>query len=594
MNGLSGKLTNILDSFDNRLFKLEESVLPIHKATQNLTKLANNIDSTMKSTEEIIECLNMPSIEEPIIEIGPNENDLIPYLRAMGHLKDGIDTIEKGYLHSCDKTVQMMKQLLNTGMVHLEKLFRKCLVATSQPIDVPTILTLTREWMDTDEMQQLALLSENIVSSEREVGYSVDFTKPYIDIRSNFLQKSLHPCLIAVQASDKHQGISYERGTSEFLKYTDCYAKLLEIEYLFAEKIILSDPGAAMNGSIVEATVEYTSAGRQLVLNARKLNYTETTFVFDIIHRYDSEYAAYFDHLSRVIALSDVFEMMDGFKLTVLQHFYEFMEDVKGRKETHQNAHLSSDGTVHETTSNALNFLKRLYAWRDTVEPLLILLGDGNWNYPPSSQVVMDASRYPMGETALGAALLQKFFVDALDQIVIALQTKAKGYKKLTLATLFLLNNYNHILKQIRSPPLNALFDDGSEMKFGTLVKKQLDAYQESWKPCIENLMDVSYVKGGGLKTSMGSGERQLVKERFKSFNTEFEEISKAQQMYAIPDMELRNQVIRGVKNVLVPMYGRFLDKYQGTDFTKNPSKYIRYDKEKIDRTISHLFEPTA
>jgi hypothetical protein len=38
----------------------------------------------------------------------PDENNLIPYLRAMGHLKDGIDTIEKGYLHSCDKTVQMM------------------------------------------------------------------------------------------------------------------------------------------------------------------------------------------------------------------------------------------------------------------------------------------------------------------------------------------------------------------------------------------------------------------------------------------------------------------------------------------------------
>lgn len=41
-------------------------------------------------------------------------------------------------------------------------------------------------------------------------------------------------------------------------------------------------------------------------------------------------------------------------------------------------------------------------------------------------------------------------------------------------------------------------------------------------------------------------------------------------------------------------MYGRFLDKYQGTDFTKNPAKYIRYDKERVDKMISHLFEPTA
>jgi hypothetical protein len=32
----------ILDSFDGRLLQLEASILPIHKSTQNLTKLANS------------------------------------------------------------------------------------------------------------------------------------------------------------------------------------------------------------------------------------------------------------------------------------------------------------------------------------------------------------------------------------------------------------------------------------------------------------------------------------------------------------------------------------------------------------------------
>jgi hypothetical protein len=151
------------------------------------------------------------------------------------------------------------------------------------------------------------------------------------------------------------------------------------------------------------------------------------------------------------------------------------------------------------------------------VEPLLILIGDGGWNTMPSADIIANASnRMPSGESAMGAALLQKFFVDALDQMTVALQIKSRGYKKPTLATLFLLNNYNHILRQIRSPPLNAIFDEGSEMKFGKLVKKQLDAYQESWKPCVENLMDVTYVRGGSIKSSMGSAERQLIKERFK------------------------------------------------------------------------------
>ncbi|CEI89193.1 hypothetical protein RMCBS344292_03559 [Rhizopus microsporus] len=33
---------DILDSFDGRLLQLEASILPIHKSTQNLTKLANS------------------------------------------------------------------------------------------------------------------------------------------------------------------------------------------------------------------------------------------------------------------------------------------------------------------------------------------------------------------------------------------------------------------------------------------------------------------------------------------------------------------------------------------------------------------------
>lgn len=73
--------------------------------------------------------------------------------------------------------------------------------------------------------------------------------------------------------------------------------------------------------------------------------------------------------------------------------------------------------------------------------------------------------------------------------------------------------------------------------------------------------MDVTYVRGGAIKSSMGSNDKQLVKERFKNFNMEFDEIWRAQTTYAVPDTELRAQVIRDVKNVLVPMYGRFLDK---------------------------------
>ncbi|RUP47542.1 Exo70 exocyst complex subunit-domain-containing protein, partial [Jimgerdemannia flammicorona] len=215
---------------------------------------------------------------------------------------------------------------------------------------------------------------------------------------------------------------------------------------------------------------------------------------------------------------------------------------------------------------------------------------------------------------------------DVLDTLVVTLTLRSKSYKRAALGSIFLLNNFNHIAKQLRSPSLSAAADEDMQAKFSKLVRKQIDNYQESWKPCVENLMDVTYVKGGALKTSLGNSDKQLIKEKFKvgggesgmmvgesggvscimftrlqlaglytlNFNTEFEDMWRAQKSYAMPDAELRNQVLRGVKQVLLPLYSRFIDKYQSMDFTKNPAKYIKYDKDQLERMVNQFFEPSA
>lgn len=208
--------------------------------------------------------------------------------------------------------------------------------------------------MTTASMKQLTQLSMYIASSEKEIGYSVDFTKPYIDIRSSFLQKSLHPLSQSVQLSEKHQGSSYERGSSEFLKYTECYCKMLNSEYEFVTNVMSNEQrrATAVKGSIVPATTEYVAAGKQLNAIAKRLNYTETTFVFDIIEKYDKECVGYIEPLSHIVSLHEIQDMVNAFKLTVLRNFYEFMEEIRGKKEVNPQINLSSDGTVHEMTSN--------------------------------------------------------------------------------------------------------------------------------------------------------------------------------------------------------------------------------------------------
>jgi Exo70 exocyst complex subunit len=47
-----------------------------------------------------------------------------------------------------------------------------------------------------------------------------------------------------------------------------------------------------------------------------------------------------------------------------------------------------------------------------------------------------------------------------------------------------------------------------------------------------------------------------------KNFNLAFEETLRTQKTYAIPDSELRHAIIKDIKNVLLPMYSRFVEKY--------------------------------
>ncbi len=65
----------------------------------------------------------------------------------------------------------------------------------------------------------------------------------------------------------------------------------------------------------------------------------------------------------------------------------------------------------------------------------------------------------------------------------------------------------------------------------------------------------------------------------------------KVHKGYAIPDLELRSQIIKDIKTVLMPMYNRFLEKHQQTEFSKNPTKYIKYDPQTLENMVNRLFD---
>ena len=107
--------------------------------------------------------------------------------------------------------------------------------------------------------------------------------------------------------------------------------------------------------------------------------------------------------------------------------------------------------------------------------------------------------------------------------------------------------------------------------------------------------MDNTAITTGKISNSLNKQQKEQIKEKFKSFNKEFDEVLLTQKGYAIPDVELRAQVLKEVRVILCPMYNRFHDKYTtAVEFTRNPEKYIKYNKQELESQLEKLFNTSG
>lgn len=86
-----------------------------------------------------------------------------------------------------------------------------------------------------------------------------------------------------------------------------------------------------------------------------------------------------------------------------------------------------------------------------------------------------------------------------------------------------------------------------------------------------------------------------MLKERFKSFNTLFEEIHKIQSTWIVADDQLRTELRISIDEVVIPAYRSFLGRFQQyLENGRHPEKYIKYSPEDLETYINELFEGTS
>ncbi|EDV27966.1 uncharacterized protein TRIADDRAFT_53055 [Trichoplax adhaerens] len=299
-----------------------------------------------------------------------------------------------------------------------------------------------------------------------------------------------------------------------------------------------------------------------------------------------SDYEAIFKALPNSARMK-LKSLISSFKEAGGKGLEEFTASIKNDPDKQSN--LPKDGTVHELTSNTIIFMEHLMEYSEIAGDML------NYQTTDSAAPLSQELGHGQCKTILGS-----YIARVLGALGLNLERKAKCYENVALQSIFLMNNYHHIIKSLERSGLiewiNAL--DGEitlEEHYKALIANQQHSYQKCWNKIIQNLIEENKSYHSGSDDSkMSRGSRQIIKDRFKAFNTGFEEVQRIQQHYSIPDEQLRNNIRKENIDTVVPLYEAFLQKHGNSQFTKNRDKYVKYSVQDLVNALSTFFDVSA
>jgi exocyst complex protein 7 len=172
--------------------------------------------------------------------------------------------------------------------------------------------------------------------------------------------------------------------------------------------------------------------------------------------------------------------------------------------------------------------------------------------------------------------LLAAFFSDGLDALTIGLEKKGKEVgKKNSIVGFFLQTNLTLVEQTLRQSDLHKILGEYGYMRLDRLKKRSLNLFLEGWQVAAQHLMDTTFIQQTSKdgKKTLSSKDREAIKEKFKAFNAEFDQLIQRQRSYNLTDPELRNYMVDQITSLVRPLYHRFYDKHKDGDFSKNVDK---------------------
>ncbi|KAJ6660470.1 hypothetical protein lerEdw1_017894 [Lerista edwardsae] len=622
--------------------KLENSIIPVHKQTENLQRLQENVEKTLSCLDHVISYYHVAKDTEKIIREGPTGR-LEEYLGCMAKIQKAVEYFQDNNPDSPE--LNRVKLLFEKGKESLESEFRSLMTRNSKPVPPILILDLISldDEMETQEDVTLEHLPEGVLQDIIrisgwlvEYGRNQDFMNVYYQIRSSQLDRSIKglkehfrknssssgvPYSPAIQnkrkdtptkkpikrpghehdlrvkhvsdtLADKHGPVAgrddmLDMEIDAYIHCVSAFIKLAQSEYQLLTVVIPEHHQKKTFDSLIQESLDNLMIeGDNIVSAARKAigrhDYSAVLTIFPILKHLKLTKSE-FDQVLQGTAASTknkLPSLITSMETTGAKALEDFADNIKNNPDKEYN--MPKDGTVHELTSNAILFLQQLLDFQETAGAMLA-----------SQETSSSANSY---NSEFSRRLLSTYICKVLGNLQLNLLSKSKVYEDPALSAIFLHNNYNYILKSLEKSELIqlvAVTQKTAEKSYKELIEQQILTYQRSWLKVTDYILERNLpVFQPGVK--LKDKERQVIKERFKGFNDGLEELCKIQKAWAIPDTEQRDNIRQTQKTIVQETYAAFLNRYGNVPFTKNPEKYIKYRVEQVGEMIERLFDTSA
>uniref|UniRef100_A0A2I2YR48 Exocyst complex component 7 n=1 Tax=Gorilla gorilla gorilla TaxID=9595 RepID=A0A2I2YR48_GORGO len=545
---LTKNMVSILSSFESRLMKLENSIIPVHKQTENLQRLQENVEKTLSCLDHVISYYHVVS---PVLIL-----DLI----------SGDDDLEAQE----DVALEHLPESVLQDVIRISR----WLVEYGRNQDFMNVYYQIRS---SQLDRSIKGLKEHFHKSSSSSGV------PYSPAIPN--KRKDTPTKKPVKRPGRDDMLDVE--TDAYIHCVSAFVKLAQSEYQLLADIIPEHHQKKTFDSLIQDALDgLMLEGENIVSAARKAivrhDFSTVLTVFPIL-RHLKQTKPEFDQVLQGTAASTKNKLpglITSMETIGAKALEDFADNIKNDPDKEYN--MPKDGTVHELTSNAILFLQQLLDFQETAGAMLA-----------SQETSSSATSY---SSEFSKRLLSTYICKVLGNLQLNLLSKSKVYEDPALSAIFLHNNYNYILKSLEKSELIqlvAVTQKTAERSYREHIEQQIQTYQRSWLKVTDYIAEKNLpVFQPGVK--LRDKERQIIKERFKGFNDGLEELCKIQKAWAIPDTEQRDRIRQAQKTIVKETYGAFLQKFGSVPFTKNPEKYIKYGVEQVGDMIDRLFDTSA